>query len=86
MFGQLKQIKQAMDIQNSLKNEKVKSERNGVSATMNATFEIEDIKLNPNLSIAENEKLIKDCLSDANRQLQMKLMQLAPQLKSKFGL
>lgn len=79
-------MKQAIDIQNSLKQEKITVEKEGVKVVMNGAFEIEDIKLNPEISIDKNESIVKSCLTDANRKLQMKLMELAPKLKSKFGL
>ena len=86
MFDQMKQMKQAMDIQNALKQEKITVERDGVKVVMNGAFEIEDISLNKDISVVENESIIKSCLIEANKKLQMKLMELAPKLKSKFGL
>lgn len=86
MFDQIKQMKQALDLQNQLKKEKVSVEKNGVIVVLNATFEVEDIKLNPQLDSQAQEKLLKECFTEANRKLQMRLMELAPQLKSKMGM
>ena len=56
MFEKLKQIKKLQEIQGALKNEKVENEKNGVKILMNGKLEVEDVQLNPDLSLAEQEK------------------------------
>jgi len=71
MFEKLKQIKKLQEIQGALKNEKIDSERNGVKVFMNGKLEIEDVQLNPDLSLQEQEKAVKDCVNDAMKKAQM---------------
>lgn len=70
MFEQLKQIKKLQEIQSALKNEKVENEKNGVKIYMNGKLEVEDVELNPSLSISEQEKAVKDCFNDAMKKVQ----------------
>jgi len=71
MFEQLKQIKKLQEIQNALKNEKIQNERNGVKIYMNGKLEVEDVELNPSLSIDDQEKAVKDCFNDTLKKVQM---------------
>lgn len=75
MFEQLKQIKKLQEIQNALKNEKIECEKNGVRVTINGKLEVEDIKLNPALSIADQQNAAKDCINDAMKKVQMVVAQ-----------
>ncbi|MFA5166106.1 MAG: YbaB/EbfC family nucleoid-associated protein [Candidatus Paceibacterota bacterium] len=86
MFEQMKQMKQALDLQNQLKKEKIEVDKEGVKVIMNGLMEIEDIKLNPAHDTVKLEKLLKEAISEANKQLQVRLMQLAPMLKGKMGM
>lgn len=70
MFEKLKQIKKLQEIQGALKNEKIDSGRNGVKIFMNGKLEIEDVQLNPDLSVQEQEKAVKDCVNDAMKKAQ----------------
>jgi len=74
MFEQLKDAKRLMDMQNAIKREEVTAQKNGVTITINGAFELKEIKLNPELSINDQERAIKDCYLQATRDLQMKLM------------
>ena len=71
MFEKLKQIKKLQEIQGALKNEKVENEKNGVKILMNGKLEVEDVQLNPDLSLAEQEKVVRDCINDAMKKVQM---------------
>jgi len=71
MFEKLQQIKKLQEIQNALKNEKIENEENGVKILINGKLEVEDIKLNPLLSISDQEKAVKDCFNDAMKKAQM---------------
>jgi len=74
MFEQLKDAKRLMDMQNTIKREEVTAQKNGVTIIINGAFELRDIKLNPALSIDDQQRAIKECYSQATRELQMKLM------------
>jgi DNA-binding protein YbaB len=71
VFEQIKQIKKLQEIQNALKNEKTENEKNGVKIFMNGKLEVEDVVLNPNLSITDQEKAVKDCFNEAMKKVQM---------------
>jgi DNA-binding protein YbaB len=73
MFDKIKQIKELKEIQSELKKEKIELEKDGVKVTLNGSLELEDIRLNPNLSIEEQEKAIKNNLNDAIRKAQLNL-------------
>lgn len=71
MFEQIKQIKKLQEIQNALKNEKIENEKNGVKVFMNGKLEVEDVVLNPALSIDDQEKAVKDCFNETMKKVQM---------------
>lgn len=71
MFEKLQQIKKLQEIQNTLKNEKIEGEKNGVKIFMNGKLEVEDVVLNVSLSIPDQEKAVKDCFNDTMKKVQM---------------
>jgi DNA-binding protein YbaB len=71
VFEQIKQIKKLQEIQNALKNEKIENEKNGVKVFMNGKLEVEDVVLNPALSIDDQEKAVKDCFNETMKKVQM---------------
>ena len=71
MFEKLQQIKKLQEIQNVLKNEKIEGEKNGVKIFMNGKLEVEDVILNPSLSIQDQEKAVKDGFNDTMKKVQM---------------
>lgn len=70
MFEQLKQVQKLQQIQSALKSEKITYTKNGVEITINGKLEIEQIKLNPALDFAEQEKLLKDAINEAMGKIQ----------------
>jgi len=70
MLDKLKQIKQLRDIQSALAKENATVEKNGVVVVINGKMEIERISINPGLEKEEQEKLLKECVNDAIKQLQ----------------
>ena len=70
MFDKLKKIKQLRDMQNSLKSKKETVERQGISVTINGNFEVEEIKLNPELDVKTQEDVLKKCLNEARENIQ----------------
>ncbi|HQB85163.1 MAG: hypothetical protein BWY34_00148 [Parcubacteria group bacterium ADurb.Bin247] len=75
MFDKLKQIKQLKALQDSLKSEMVESENRGVKVVVNGNMQVESVKLNNDLSLSEQEKIVKDCINDAFKQVQMLVAQ-----------
>lgn len=84
MFDNLKKLAELKKMQDSFKKERATTEKNGVSITINGNLDIEDIKLNPELGIEEQQKVLKDCLNDAKQSMQKKLAQNL--MGSGFGL
>jgi DNA-binding protein YbaB len=71
MFEKLQQIQKLQKIQGVLKGKKVENEKNGVTVVINGKLEVEDVALNPVLSIPDQEKAVKDCINDAMKKVQM---------------
>jgi len=70
MLDKFKQIKQLRDIQNELSKEMAESEKNGVKVVVNGKMQIEEIKLNEELSQQDQEQILKECINDAMKKLQ----------------
>lgn len=75
MFQKLKQLKQLKDLHNSLGKEKMEVEKDGIKVTINGKIEIENIQLNSELAIDRQKKILKDCINDAVRKIQVKVAQ-----------
>jgi DNA-binding protein YbaB len=75
MFEKLKQLKELKQLQDSLAQQKVESEKSGTKIVMNGKMEVEEITLNPALSKEQQEKAVKDCFNDAVRKIQLHLAQ-----------
>ncbi len=73
MFDKLKQINELRKIQSAAKEEKSTVEKNGVRVSINGNFEIEEVKLNPNLSSEDQEKILKEILNEAVKNIQRSL-------------
>jgi len=75
MFDNLKKLAELKKMQDSFKKERAETEKRGVKVVLNGNLEIEDIKLNPELSIEDQEKALKDCINEAKENMQKKLAQ-----------
>ena len=73
MFDQFKKLKQLKDLQDSVKKEKETVERSGIKVVMNGNFDVEEIKLNGDLGIEEQERILKECLKEAKENIQRKI-------------
>jgi DNA-binding protein YbaB len=73
MFDQLKKLQELKKMQDSFKEEKLTVEKKGVSVTINGNFEAEEIKLNKDLSIEEQQEVLKQCLNEAKDSIQKSL-------------
>lgn len=62
-------------MQDQMKKEMMTIEKNGVSVTINGSFEVQDIKLNPSLSIEDQQRALKEALNEAKNSIQKKLAQ-----------
>ncbi len=77
LFSKLNQIKdlreQAKQMQNTLSQEIIEVEKNGVSLKMDGTQKVQSLKINSETSNSELEKIIPDLFAEANKKIQ-KLM------------
>jgi len=73
VFDQIKKIAELKKLQDSFKKEKITIEKRGVLVEMNGNFEIEVIKLNPELEIEDQQNILKQCLNEARENIQKKL-------------
>jgi len=71
MFEKFKQLKQLKELQDSVSKEKVEVERNGVKIIMNGKLEVEEIKIDPAIDRDKQEKIIKECLNEAIKKIQL---------------
>lgn len=70
MFDKLQQLKKLKELQDALGKEKIEIEREGVRVVINGKMEIEEIKLNHQIDFEKQEKIIKDCINEAMKQIQ----------------
>lgn len=76
MFDQLKKIAELKKLQDSFKKEKMTVEDRGVSVTMNGNFEVEDVKLNPELNVDEQARVLKQNLNKVREDIQKNLAKM----------
>jgi DNA-binding protein YbaB len=75
MFDQFKQLKQMKDLQDKLSKEQAEVEKEGIKVVVNGKMEVEQILLNPSLDKEQQEKLVKECVNDAMKKVQMSAAQ-----------
>lgn len=73
IFDQFKKIAELKKLQDSFKKEKITVEKGGILVTMNGNFEVEEIKLNSEMSLEEQQETLKKCLNEAREEIQKKL-------------
>jgi len=85
MFEKLKQLKELKDLQDKLTEEKAEVEKSGIKVVVNGKMEVEEIKLNSELNKEEQEKIIKECLNEAMKKIQIVAAKKMSQMTG-FGL
>lgn len=75
MFDKIKQLKQLKEMHDIISQEKVEIEKEGVRVVINGKLELEEVKINPNLSKEEQEKILKECFNQAIKKVQMNIAQ-----------
>ena len=73
MFNKIKKIKKLKELEGRLREEKVEVEEKGVKVVVNGKMEVEALKLNAEISLEEEEKVLKSCLNKAMREIQMRV-------------
>jgi len=76
MLDQFKKIAELKKLQDSFKKEKETVERDGISVEINGNFEVENIKLNPELGIDRQQEVLKRCLNEARENIQKRLAKM----------
>lgn len=76
VFDQLKKIAELKKLQDTFKKEKMTVEKRGVSVAMNGNFEVEEIKLNSELSLPDQQEILKQCLNEARESIQKNLAKI----------
>ena len=75
MFDKLKQLAQLREMEGKMKEERATIEKDGIKVTVNGKFEIEEIILNSEISLEEQQRILKDCINEANRKVQFAMAQ-----------
>jgi len=75
MFDKLKQFQQLNKIKDSISKERIEVEKNGIKVAVNGKMEIESIVLNPDLQKEDQERILKECINDAFKKIQMAVAQ-----------
>ena len=75
MFDNVKKLYELKKLQDSFKKEKITFEDRGVSVTMNGNFEVEEIILNSELSLQDQQTVLKKCLNKVREDIQKNLAQ-----------
>ena len=75
MFDKLKQLNELRKLQSDFKKERITVEKRGVTVTLNGNFEVEDIKLNPELAVQDQQIALKEALNEARESIQKSLAQ-----------
>ncbi len=76
VFDQFKKMAELKRLQDSFKKEKEVVERDGISVEINGNFEVESIKLNPELSLEKQQEVLKRCLNEARETIQKRLAKI----------
>ena len=84
MFDKLKQLQQLKELRDSVAREKEEVERKGIRVIINGKMEIEEIHLNSDLSKEEQEQVLKECINEAMKKIQMLLASKMSQMPG-FG-
>ena len=76
MLDQIKKFAELKKLQDSFKKEKEIVEKEGILVEMNGNFEIESIKLNPELDIERQQEALKRCINEARDAIQKKMAKI----------
>ncbi len=80
MFEKLRELKKMKELQDVLLKITKTVEENGVKVVINGKMEIEEIVLNPELEKENQERLLKNCINKAIREIQIAAAQSMSQM------
>ncbi|MDP2641261.1 MAG: YbaB/EbfC family nucleoid-associated protein [Candidatus Yanofskybacteria bacterium] len=75
MFEKLQQLKQIRELQKTLESDRREAEQNGVKVIITGSFEIVSVKLNPELSLEDQEQAVRGAYNQARKDIQSSLAQ-----------
>ena len=75
MFEKLKQIGKLREVQKSLEEEKVETEKKGTRLVINGNIKVVDISLNPELEKDEQEKALVECFNEGVEKIKSSMAQ-----------
>ena len=75
MFDKLKQLKELKGLQDELKKQTYDTEKNGTRLVMNGGMELVEISLNPDLSLKDQARALKEAHNELLRKVQMAMAQ-----------
>ncbi len=73
MFDNMKKLYELKKMQDEFKKERMTTEKRGVKVVMNGNFGVEEIVLNPELSIGDQQSALKDAINEAREEIQKTL-------------
>jgi len=73
MFDKIKKLRQLKEIKDSLAQEKVEIEKEGVKLIMNGNLEVEELTFNDNLDKESQERIVKECFNEGIKKVQLKM-------------
>jgi DNA-binding protein YbaB len=76
MFDDIKKIQELKRMQDSFKQEHETVQKRGISVTINGNMEVEHIILNPTLEPREAEEALRQCINEANKNIQKRLAKI----------
>ena len=76
MFDNLKKVQELKRMQDALKQERETVQKKGISVTVNGGLEVERIMLNPALTQDETAETIRQCVNEANKNMQKRLAKM----------
>jgi DNA-binding protein YbaB len=80
MFDQLKQLGKLKELKDVLEKTKKEMVKEGVKVVVNGRMEVEEIKLNPQLNLETQEKIVKDCINETMKAIQAEAAQKMMQM------
>jgi DNA-binding protein YbaB len=73
MFDDFQKIQELKKMQEAFKAERETVQKRGISVTVNGNMQVESITLNPALNQGETEVILKECINDAQKNVQKRL-------------
>ena len=73
MFDNIKKLHELKKLQDGFKKERLTFEDRGVVVVINGAFEIEELKLNPELAMVDQQQALIHCLNKAREEMQKTL-------------